>query len=82
MTASAQDVTVAAGGPHPLSGRRALVTGGGRGVGAAITRALAMAGADVAISYVRDEEKAAVTVAAAGALGVRCRAYRGSVAEP
>ena len=31
---------------------------------------------------VKDEEKAAATVAAAVALGVRCRAYRGSVAEP
>lgn len=82
MTASAQDVTAASGGPGPLSGRRALVTGGGRGVGAAITLALAAAGADVAISYVRDEEKAAATSAAAEALGVRCRAYRGSVAVP
>lgn len=75
-------MSVTPGGPGPLSGRRALVTGGGRGVGAAITLALATAGADVAVSYVRDEEKAAATVAAAVALGVRCRAYRGSVAEP
>ena len=69
-------------GPRPLSGRRALVTGGGRGVGAAITLALAAAGADVAITYVRDEEKAAATAAAVEALGGKCRAYRGSVAEP
>ena len=65
-----------------LAGRRALVTGGGRGVGAAVTRALAAAGADVAITYVRDEEKAAATVSAAETLGGKCRAYRGSVADP
>jgi NAD(P)-dependent dehydrogenase (short-subunit alcohol dehydrogenase family) len=82
VTESAQDATAAPGGPRPLSGRRALVTGGGRGVGAAITLALAAAGADVAISYVRDEEKAAATVSAVEALGGKCRAYRGSVADP
>ncbi len=65
-----------------LAGRRALVTGGGRGVGAAVTRALAAAGADVAITYVRDEERAAATVSAAETLGGKCRAYRGSVADP
>lgn len=75
-------MTEAPGGPRPLSGRRALVTGGGRGVGAAITLALATAGADVAITYVRDAEKAAATAAAVAALGGKCRAYQGSVADP
>ena len=34
-----------------LTGRRALVTGGGAGIGAAIARALGAAGADVAVLY-------------------------------
>jgi len=77
------DVTVTHDqGPRPLSGRRALVTGGGRGVGGAIARALATAGADVAITYVRDEQQAAATVAAIEDRGGKGRAYRGSVADP
>ena len=34
-----------------LSGKVALVTGGGRGIGATISLVLAQAGADVAINY-------------------------------
>jgi 3-oxoacyl-[acyl-carrier protein] reductase len=35
----------------PLAGKVALVTGGSRGIGAAIAKELADQGADVAISY-------------------------------
>ncbi|WP_047870997.1 SDR family oxidoreductase [Nocardiopsis sp. RV163] len=47
-----------------LEGRRALVTGGGRGIGAAIALRLARDGAAVAISYHADAESAAATAAA------------------
>ena len=41
-----------------LNGRRALVTGGSRGTGAAIALALAENGADVALTYQHSIEKA------------------------
>jgi NAD(P)-dependent dehydrogenase (short-subunit alcohol dehydrogenase family) len=63
----------------PLSGRIALVTGGGRGIGRAICLALAEDGADIALSYRRDEAAAKQTVADVQALGRRAAAYRASV---
>jgi glucose 1-dehydrogenase len=41
-----------------LSGQRALVTGANSGIGAAVARGLAMAGAKVVINYVVNEEDA------------------------
>ena len=46
-----------------LEGRTALVTGSGRGIGAAIARGLAQHGADVAINCLRDTESAQQVVA-------------------
>ena len=43
---------------NELSGRVALVTGASRGIGSAITVAVAQAGADVAVNFVRHEAEA------------------------
>lgn len=65
-----------------LQGRIALVTGGGRGIGRAISLALAEDGADVALTYHRDEESAAATVKEIEALGRRGLALQGAVESP
>jgi len=56
---------------NTLTGKRALVTGGSRGIGAAIAQALAEAGADVAITYQNSAGRAESVVAAIEELG-RC----------
>ncbi len=62
-----------------LDGRVALVTGGGRGIGRAISELLASEGAAVAVNYRRDEDAARDTVAAIEAAGGRAIAYQASV---
>ncbi len=65
-----------------LKGKRALVTGGSRGVGAATARMLARAGADVGISYRSREAEAGALVAGLRELGVRAWAHAGDLADP
>lgn len=64
-----------------LAGKVALVTGGSRGLGAAIAEALADHGADVAFSYVASADKAALVVERLVAKGVRAVAIKSDQAD-
>lgn len=64
-----------------LKDKVALVTGGSRGLGRAIALKLAENGANVAIFYAGNAQKAAETVAEAEALGAKARAYQVNVAD-
>ena len=59
-----------------LEKKVALVTGGARGIGAAIARELAEAGADVAISYAGSAKRAAEVVQDIQKSGVQGEAYK------
>lgn len=58
------------------------MTGGSRGIGAATALRLAREGADVAVTYVRDEEAAEEVVRRVEALGRRAVALRADSADP
>src|SRR4029079_444030 len=58
------------------------VTGGSRGLGAAIARSLAADGADVALSYVASADKARAVVREIEAMGVRAVAFEVDQAVP
>ncbi|MFC3061385.1 SDR family NAD(P)-dependent oxidoreductase [Paenirhodobacter populi] len=65
-----------------LKGKRALVTGGSRGIGAAIAQALADNGADVAITYQNSPERADGVVSSIEKLGRRGLAVQADSADP
>ncbi|MDB4949197.1 MAG: short-chain dehydrogenase/reductase [Gemmatimonadetes bacterium] len=65
-----------------LKGKRALVTGGSRGVGRATALMLARAGADVVIGYHSRGADAEAVVAELRALGVRAAAQAADLATP
>jgi NAD(P)-dependent dehydrogenase (short-subunit alcohol dehydrogenase family) len=64
-----------------LTGKVALITGGSRGLGAAIASAMAEQGADVAISYIASAEKAAAVVQKLQRTGVRAIAIKSDQAD-
>lgn len=63
-----------------LNGKAALVTGGSRGIGAAIALRLAQDGADVALTYTSSPDKAQAVVAQIEAMGRRAVAIKADMA--
>ena len=67
---------------HPLQGKVALVTGGGRRMGRVIALALARAGAGVVVNYNGSQSEAHATAREIEALGVEAMAVRADVSKP
>ncbi|WP_245401446.1 SDR family NAD(P)-dependent oxidoreductase [Nocardia albiluteola] len=65
-----------------LVGKRALVTGGSRGIGAAIARRLAADGAAVAVNYVADAASADKLVTELTGKGHQVAAFRADISDP
>jgi NAD(P)-dependent dehydrogenase (short-subunit alcohol dehydrogenase family) len=67
--------------PSTLSGRVALVTGAGRGIGREIALELGRAGASVAVNYYDEPDRAEATAAEIGRLGVRAMTVAADVGD-
>lgn len=67
---------------NALDGKVALVTGGGRGIGAAVALRLAREGADVALTYQRNQQRADDTMDEIKAAGGRAIAIQADSADP
>ncbi len=65
-----------------FEGKKALVTGGSRGIGRAISLGLASVGADVAINYLKDEQAAGETISEIEALGRNAIAIQADISDP
>lgn len=68
-------------GPKSLAGRTALITGGARRLGRASALALAQAGADVAITFLRSAREARETVVDLCGFGIRAVALKCDVTD-
>lgn len=65
-----------------LQGKTAIVTGGSRGIGAAIVKRFAEEGANVAFTYLSSDEKAkALAAEIAGEYNVKLQAYRSDASD-
>lgn len=67
---------------YPLAERVVLVTGGSRGIGAAIAREAAEAGAVVAVGYRQDADAASSVVESIEARGSVAAAFQADVSDP
>jgi 3-oxoacyl-[acyl-carrier protein] reductase len=65
-----------------LTGRRALILGGTRGIGAAVARRLAAEGASLVLTYLSRTAEAEAFAAALRSGGAAVEAIRGDVADP
>ena len=68
-------------GLHMLKGKKALITGGSRGIGRAIAIGMAREGADIAIIYAGNEEAANSVCKEAQKIGVKAFFYRCDVSK-
>ncbi|MGZ4976762.1 MAG: SDR family oxidoreductase [Methylobacter sp.] len=66
---------------YRLKNKRALVTGGSRGIGAAVVRRLAQEGAHVALTFVSKSDQANETAKSAQAMGVQSIAIQADNAD-
>src|ERR1700676_4064690 len=66
---------------NSLAGRVALVTGGGRDVGAGISKELAAAGATVAVNYHSSKDEAEAVVEQIKKAGGEAKAYQADIAD-
>ena len=66
---------------NDLTGKTAIVTGASKGIGAAIAKALAAAGAAVAVNYASDKEGAERVVAEITGKGGRALAIRADMSK-
>jgi len=64
-----------------LSGKTALITGASSGIGTAAARVFAREGANVALTYRKNEEGARAALAAVEAEGVKGKVYQADVAD-
>lgn len=63
--------------PYTLKGRKVLVTGGSRGLGAVICEKFAIEGAHIMVNYVNNEDRAKEVAKRAETHGVKAFVIRG-----